>query len=580
MKKVKIALIVLLVLAVIGGGAAFVIRKNDSKKVDVFEVSAIVQQIWNENTSLDGNISSHVSQDVHLMEKGVVEEIYVQEGDEVTEGMPLISYDTTLVNIELEKEKLEKQKMELRKKTLEHEISELKKQTPVTARRGQGQNIGGCETIPVTSWTFRPCTAAITEPTPEETEPGSEEIEGTTPGEETDNPEEAEAKAYDRLYKDITLEEEEVKEEIENAVPYKGEGTEDDPYMFLCKKNVWIQGAFINWAAGFGVSDEKENEPVVCVLEVREEDKVSGRLLAAFLLDGRQIAHKREPAEWYETRLGDIVEENKNDENGNVDGDIGEYIPDGDIIGSYTQDELNKAIREKENEIKNLVLDMKESDLKIKSVEKKAGEYVVKSTVNGVVKKVGDPLKGEQDGEPFLQVESTQGVYVKGTISEYMLDRVQTGQLITGFAMESGLPVEAEIKEISPYPQEGGYYGWGREVSMYPFTAYIENGEGFKDMEYVSLQLPQEAVGVEGLYIEKKYVRSKDGKDFVFAEGKNGKLEKREVKTGKVFYGYLIEIKEGLEETDHIAFPYGKNVKEGVRIKRISQEEMYNGMMY
>ena len=39
------------------------------------------------------------------------------------------------------------------------------------------------------------------------------------------------------------------------------------------------------------------------------------------------------------------------------------------------------------------------------------------------------------------------------------------------------------------------------------------------------------------------------------------------MQTGRTVYGTGIEIKDGLSESDRIAFPYGKTAKEGVKVK-------------
>ena len=44
---------------------------------------------------------------------------------------------------------------------------------------------------------------------------------------------------------------------------------------------------------------------------------------------------------------------------------------------------------------------------------------------------------------------------------------------------------------------------------------------------------------------------------------KNGKLEKRTVQVGKVLWGSYYEILSDLSEEDYLAFPYGKQVKQG-----------------
>ena len=391
---------------------------------------------------------------------------------------------------------------------------------------------------------------------------------------------------YDKLYGDITLETI-PGQKIENAIPYKGTGTKEDPYYYLCKKDVKIQGAFLNQIAGYGNADTKEKEPVYCVLEVRDKGEKDGFLIAALYLDGSKITEKVEPQKWYLTHLGTYTEEEPKtpDEempDGDPDGeefpddwDFMEEVPQDDIINGYTKDELDKAITEKKKEIKTAELDIRGSNLKIQNVEKKLENQTVESILNGVVKKVGDPSKGEVDGEAFLVVESAEGSYVKGLADEYQLQQLQPGSVLTGFTYESGLPVEAEVKEISNFTSSNNMYGYGREVSYYPFTAYIKNSDGLKNMEGVSLELPAESENPAGLYISKQFVRNKDGKDFVYVENKDHQLEKRTVQVGKNFYGSMLEIKSGLTEEDNIAFPYGKKVKEGVKVRHATIEELY-----
>ena len=53
----------------------------------------------------------------------------------------------------------------------------------------------------------------------------------------------------------------------------------------------------------------------------------------------------------------------------------------------------------------------------------------------------------------------------------------------------------------------------------------------------------------------------------------NGKLEKQDVVTGSILWGSYIEIKSGLTLDDYVAFPYGKNVKEGTAT--VVSEDMY-----
>ena len=690
-KKIIIAVICAGVAALAGTGIWYGVKKMDQTKVDVYPVADLKQQIWGMSTSIDGTISSSVTQEVHLMDKQIVDQVYVQEGQEVVEGTPLLSYDMTLVNIDLEMEKINKEQLLVKKKGLEKELEKLKNaniipdsQKSEAGGEGSGGNIVGAgskagilplglkETNtgtggrweasfskmatsqnagrtadsgeqgnsgksddtensgntgdsgnpgnpgtenpgdpgtenpgnpgtenPGDSGTENPGNPGTENPGDSETDPpgnpGTEPPDdpGTDKPGDSDNPEKPNkpnkpvpSMVYDKLYGDITLETI-PGQKIENAIPYKGTGTKEDPYYYLCKKDVKIQGAFLNQIAGYGTSDTKEKEPVYCILEVRDKDDKDGFLIAALCLDGSKITQLAAPEKWYLTHLGTYTEEEPQipDEE-NPDGDDGEEFPDDwdfmeeipqdDIIEGYTQDELNKAITEKKKEIKTAELDIRGSSLKIQNVEKKLENQTVESILNGVVKKVGDPGKGEVDGEAFLVVESSEGSYVKGLADEYQLQQLQPGSVLTGFSYESGLPIEAEVKEISNFPSSNNMYGYGREVSYYPFTAYIKNSDGLKNMEGVSLDLPSETENPAGLYISKEYVRNKDGKDFVYVEGKDHRLERRNVQVGKNFYGSMLEIKNGLTEEDHIAFPYGKKVKEGVKVRRAAIEDLYS----
>ena len=668
-KKIIIAVICAGVAALAGTGIWYGVKKMDQTKVDVYPVADLKQQIWGMSTSIDGTISSSVTQEVHLMDKQIVDQVYVQEGQEVVEGTPLLSYDMTLVNIDLEMEKINKEQLLVKKKGLEKELEKLKnadiipdsqkseaggegssgnivgagskagilplglKETNTgtggrweasfskmaasqnagrTADSGEQGNSGNLDDPGNTDNPDNPGTPDNpdnpgTPENPEEPEnpgtpddpenPGTpenpEEPENPGTPDNPDNPGDPQkpskpvpSMVYDKLYGDITLETI-PGQKIENAIPYKGTGTKEDPYYYLCKKDVKIQGAFLNQIAGYGTSDTKEKEPVYCILEVRDKDDKDGFLIAALCLDGSKITQLAAPEKWYLTHLGTYTEEEPQipDEE-NPDGDDGEEFPDDwdfmeeipqdDIIEGYTQDELNKAITEKKKEIKTAELDIRGSSLKIQNVEKKLENQTVESILNGVVKKVGDPGKGEVDGEAFLVVESSEGSYVKGLADEYQLQQLQPGSVLTGFSYESGLPIEAEVKEISNFPSSNNMYGYGREVSYYPFTAYIKNSDGLKNMEGVSLDLPSETENPAGLYISKEYVRNKDGKDFVYVEGKDHRLERRNVQVGKNFYGSMLEIKNGLTEEDHIAFPYGKKVKEGVKVRRAAIEDLYS----
>lgn len=247
---------------------------------------------------------------------------------------------------------------------------------------------------------------------------------------------------------------------------------------------------------------------------------------------------------------------------------------------SYTKEELKKAISDKEKEIRDLELNQKETALKIKNAKKALEDQTVKATIAGVIKKVGDPEKPSQDGSAFIQVDSQQGLYVRGYVSELVLDQVTPGTMLQISSWSSGAFATATLKEVSPYPAENYMvYSSGAQASYYPFTALIDEGaEGFQNLESVSISMTVGAdeTAQNAIYLSKAFIREENGQKYVFVRGEDGKLERRPVKTGKIVYGNQYEIKSGLTAEDYIAFPYSKNELEGTKTEESTLSELYN----
>ena len=80
--------------------------------------------------------------------------------------------------------------------------------------------------------------------------------------------------------------------------------------------------------------------------------------------------------------------------------------------------------------------------------------------------------------------------------------------------------------------------------------------------------------GSNTMTIMKAFVREEENRKYVYIRGENGLLRKQYIVTGSLTdSGY--EILSGLSDTDWIAFPYGKNVKEGAKTREGSIEDLY-----
>ena len=231
-------------------------------------------------------------------------------------------------------------------------------------------------------------------------------------------------------------------------------------------------------------------------------------------------------------------------------------------------------IWDKEQEIKSCELDIRQSELDLKQKQRILDEKVVKSTLEGTVLSIGDE-SGNSEEDYFVKVANEAGLYAKGSMSELALEKLKVGDIISGKLMTNGTDFTAEIKEISEYPDSGSSmsYGYGSgnsNASDYPFYALIEDTT---DMEEGDAEIYLTATAPDmdnSIYLENYFVRSEsDGRSYVYKEGDDGNLTKQYVTTGNKMGGYAVQIIQGLDLTDHIAFPYGKDVTEGAKTREV-----------
>lgn len=607
MKKKTIAAIAVgsAVLVAGGGYGIYTIVRNSGGPVEVTPVSNLNTGWWGDTSSTSGVITANATQEVYLDENELLDKVHVKEGDEVKIGDKLLSYDTTLLELDVESEKLARQGIQLEIKTAQQDLEKLKKITPVPdnyygdagdddamlvrtasvmtavsaedgtqtplAEDGAGETQTPDTKAPETSApeSQAPETAAPDTGTPdtESKTPATEEVLDPSKDPETEKSPLDKIKAYEKL--------------TYASKPYKGSGTKEDPYVFFCKEGTTIYASFMNKMLGYneagssksGGGMKGDGKGSYAVLEIREGDSVKGGFVKSISINGTVKVDKAYAPDITWTFASDGVIKNvpdvdePDDDNGDDPFDDWGYDDGGGDV--YTVTELKEAIREKEDEIKDLKLDLRESKLNVKQAQRKLDKATVKATINGVVKSIGDPVSGTMDGDPFLTVTSSEGMYVEGTISELKLGKVTEGTTMTGMAYESGMSFTAQITEISEYPTQATSWSSSDATgSSYPFTAYIEDPTGLSNNEWVDLTIQEENTGSESsLYLYKAYIRSENGQSYVYKADENNRLVKQYIKTGATLYSSYIEVKGGLSLEDKIAFPYGKNVKEGAKTK-------------
>ena len=114
-KKIVAGVVVIALVGTAAGGGLMYVRKGNQKEVLVASVSSLVSDYYGTDTSLSGNVYANATQRINVDKDMIIQEIYVSKGDEVKPGDKLISFDMTLVEMELNivKLKLEKQQLDL-----------------------------------------------------------------------------------------------------------------------------------------------------------------------------------------------------------------------------------------------------------------------------------------------------------------------------------------------------------------------------------------------------------------------------------------------------------------------------------
>ena len=249
----------------------------------------------------------------------------------------------------------------------------------------------------------------------------------------------------------------------------------------------------------------------------------------------------------------------------------------------YTADELKQAIRDQENQLSGLRLDLQESDLKVRKAEQEVTDGVVKAKMNGIIKTAGDPENPPADGSPFLQLTGASGLYVKGGVYENRLSQLKEGTEVTITSWQSGNTYQATVKSVSPYPDTSGMYGSDSSNSIYPFIAYIDSADAaLTNGEYVQITMDSAGIATDSpadtgsdFYLFGAFVLDENGKKYVYLRNKDNRLEKREIETGSYENGSY-QIISGVSLSDWVAFPYGKDVKEGAKTREGTMDELYS----
>ena len=595
-RKLWIPIVSIVLVAALVGGAIAIWKVNTGKAVEVYPVSNISDSYWGDSTTLSGNVSTGKVQNVALQDS-LIQSINVSAGDTVSAGDVLMVYDTTSFQLTLQSDQAKIAVLENSIRQANQNITKYKNLKPselapkpteeiidhgplnilstvdagqfsgdgqvfqcsgdtvVTASLLQQLRATGASvefqlydgntlygswivdgtSLPYTRTEYLPVETATPTPDPDQgtdtpTDQGGQTTDqgGEAPDQGSQTPDQG-GEIPDQGSQETTP-------------PADGSTSSATSSVSASAQTVYtkveVEALDTNWTLGGSL--------------MFTGDGVSVDLSAPQAGYGQFVSCTPTEYQQFET----VYHEN--------------FIPDGSENYMYSKEELAKMIKEAEQELATLQLDLRSAQLTYEQNQlvSKTGE--VTANISGTVTDVKDPAT-LATGDTLITVKGTENYTVTAYISELNLNKVSIGDILSVYAYQSSNNVTATVSEIGTTPASGSF-GWGSENpnnSYYPITATVDDPNvelTIGEWCDITLMSGGDSAGSDTIYLSKMYVRSDDGGSYVMMADENNRLKKQYVRTGKTIWGSSIEIRSGVTREDRIAFPYGKTVREGAKV--------------
>ena len=584
-KKIIISVVAVVLVAAIVLGCWFYFGNSSAEPVNVYPFMYIgMTEYWGDSQESYGPVTTDKIQTVYLSDTQTVTEIHVAVGDTVQKGDLLMSFDTTLSDLALERERLEVEKLKLQLEDAKDYLKEIKGMKPMVIPQPSddkdeevnlGTAISGSYQISTQSaydgstkekalvcWIrsdaditdelleavrqkaeeFQKLNAEKEEPVPEQTLP-----EETVP-EETTQQITSQAISYEVQFLSEIETEPPTEEPTEAPTEPSGEPTEPIVPPTEPEPELNVNSFYVVFKVTEGDMSLSQTKVWQGMIVRKTTSGFTFKLYDASFFRDHTMTEPMKPEE-----------------------------PEIDYGSGYTSAQLAQMRSEQEKVIKDLQFQIKMAEADYKIMQTEVSDGKVYADIDGQVVSVLTEEEAKMSFQPVLKVSGGGGFYVQGSVSELEKDNLRIGQEVTINDWNTGMVHTGIIQSVGDYPSSDGYWnGMGNpNASYYPFTVFIDGSVDLQEGTYVSVMYSSSSAE-QGIYLENPFLRTEQGKSYVFVMGSEGKLEQRYVTTGKALWGSYTEILEGLTAEDLIAFPYGKNVKDGVPAQESDISELYN----
>ncbi len=222
-------------------------------------------------------------------------------------------------------------------------------------------------------------------------------------------------------------------------------------------------------------------------------------------------------------------------------------------------EQLNQQIRDGELQYRQLTHDIE------RLLAETGQNGVVFSTFDGVVTTLNRDARG---GEPLLEVRGGSGKSViRCLLGETELDKYPLGTELTGFSYDIGESVTARVTYVGNMPVTDSYSNGGNPNSSgYVMLLEVQGDVELPLYSYVEFTSYEPLSKTGAIYLYEAFVREIDGQDYIFIV-RDGFLKKVQVHTGRRAMEYIELVGSELTRDDLIAFPYGKNIRDGAPVE-------------
>ena len=591
-KKTIITVTAVVLVVVIGLGVWFGVSRGRSEPVKVFAFNYVgMTEYWGDSQESYGPVSTDKIQTVFLSSTQTVTEMKVAQGDMVKKGDVLMTFDTTLSDLQLERKRLEVEKLKLDLETAQKRLKDIQNMKPMSIvtpddsddseddDSGKGVKLSGSYQLSTNSdydgsmaekalicWLNT--AAAVDNGLLEAARQKAEEYQNKNyVPDPTEEPTVETTEETTETTTETTESPSEKPSENPNPPENPGEGSSGEN-----------PGGEDGENSSASAAENPDEKPTITVSDYYMVFKVTeGNMSLGNRLTWQGLHIYRQGGGFvFKFFDASAVPDHSiiTDDPDSTD----PTDPDMPDPGSgYTAAQLAQMRSEQEKKIKELGFKIKvaEADYKIKQAEMSDGN--IYADFDGKVVSVLTEEEAKTQNQPVLKVSGGGGFYIQGSVSELDKDKLQIGQEVTVNDWNTGMTYPGKIVSMGDFPSDNdSYYGSGNpNVSYYPFTVFVDETADLQAGMYANIQYSS-AESENGIYLENPFIRTENGQSYVYVQGAGGKLEKRFVTTGKALWGSYTEIRSGLTVDDLIAFPYGKNLKEGAPTVESDVSDLYS----